>query len=143
MTFKEKYLQEHPEEADTIDSVIAANCPDRIGYEAHQEICPVDLQAAIEKNDNSCVLCWNREMPKNKEDGAVSKCSVWIPKYNNEGKLYVSTDCGACNERLKTDIFGLDEWEEYRRDRYKPKLTNYCPHCGTKIIAPKEITYEK
>lgn len=144
MTFKEKYLQDHPEAADEIDHVVAAWCPDRVGYEAHQEICPVDMQVAIEKNDNPCVLCWNREMPRTKEDGEVASCVAWFPSVGKDGpNIHVRTFCGGCAEILGVNIFPVEEWESYRRDHYEPELTNYCPHCGTKIIAPKEITYEK
>lgn len=58
MTFKEKYLQDHPDDSERIDSVIHMYCPDDFGYEEYQGCCSVTIEGS-----DRCIKCWDREMP--------------------------------------------------------------------------------
>lgn len=55
MTFKEKLMQDHPEE--DIELTAHCSCPQDYGYEEKSNICHAD----------NCIDCWNREIPERGE----------------------------------------------------------------------------
>lgn len=59
MTALEKFIKEHPERKMN-DNGIPFGCPDSFGYLPAPDICGND--------DECCVICWNREIPKRIEE---------------------------------------------------------------------------
>lgn len=54
MTYKEKFLHDHPE---TMVLEIIGKCPAGYGYEPDTGKCPDGIRS-------TCSKCWNREMPQ-------------------------------------------------------------------------------
>lgn len=62
MTFKEKYLLDHPEAADRVDAVIRSSCPIKYGYDIGH-VCGDYCFTT------TCFACWDREMPEEYDEG--------------------------------------------------------------------------
>lgn len=50
-----------------------------------------------------------------------------------DGDIYIKHLCSHCGEMGAIKKFTSDEWESYYKDKYSPKLSNYCPNCGYKM----------
>ncbi len=59
MTYRERLAIEHPEAVDSDYVAGCLGCPSRYGYESAQFMCPLVKSASAD----SCIDCWNREMP--------------------------------------------------------------------------------
>lgn len=66
MTYKEKYLSEHPEVKNWRSEVQGMLCPHEVGYEPCEEH---QIEGCINAMD--CESCWNREISKPEEQEDV------------------------------------------------------------------------
>lgn len=73
MTYKEKFLEEHPNKT----AIIGEGCPYNYSYETMSH-CPV-----TGSNKHSCEACWNRQIPEdnNNEEKEVNKSMTKVEQH--------------------------------------------------------------
>lgn len=48
-------------------------------------------------------------------------------------EVWVRVICENCGNALNTNRYDKTEWEEYMKERFIAKHSNYCPDCGEKL----------
>lgn len=104
MTFKEKYMQDHPE-AEKSGFDLLAHCPEAYGYEEYS--CET---VGCSRNSISCKECWDREIPEEENKPKEWKCVDCVFRRREE-------DCNMCMAGdIEIECDGVYECGQYKQD---------------------------
>lgn len=115
MTFREKYMEEHPNMNPS--EAVNMGCPCDFGYETETNDCPEGIR--------TCSICWDREMPEKKEE---TRCSC----YTDNGRCMGTKEVDLCN--CGGDMRKCDFYPEQRENKM------IYAHIGPTVAEVEEVT---